>query len=163
MENKEIRINVRIGTMDLLSFMLYHTYTTLSGLFGLGLSLLSLAMLIGGFAAGDTVKTIILLVLGLLFTVVNPIMLFVKAKQQAMNNPVYKEILFYTLTDKGIALTVKNSKEAIEWNQVLKCKKTRRVLMLYTTEVHAILLPFACMEEKRAQIEAFIDAKVRGK
>ena len=87
MENKEIRINVRIGTMDLFSFMLYHTYTNLSGLFGLGLSLLSFAMLIGGFAAGDTVKTIILLVLGLLFTVVNPMMLFVKSKQQAMNNP----------------------------------------------------------------------------
>ena len=162
MENKEIRLNVRIGAKDLFSFMAYHTYSHLSGLFGIGLSLLALVMLLSGFGGDDPVKNIILLILGLLFTVINPIMLFVKAKQQAMNNPVYKEILFYTLSDKGISLSIKNTKESIEWAQVLKFKKTKRVCILYTTEVHAILLPFSCMEGNGDKVVAFIESKVRG-
>ena len=162
MENKEIRLNVRIGAKDLFSFMAYHTYYHLSGLFGIGLSLLALVTLLAGLGGDDPVKNIILLVLGLLFTVINPLMLFAKAKQQAMNNPMYKENLCYTLTEEGISLSLKDTTESIEWAQILKFKKTKRVCILYTTQVHAILLPFACMEGNKDKVVAFIESKVRG-
>ncbi len=37
-----------------------------------------------------------------LFVVINPLMIYVKTKKQAIENPVYKNPTYYTLRDDGI-------------------------------------------------------------
>ena len=163
MEQKPVKLHVKIGTKELFSFLLRHTYTNASGLFGLCLSLLSLVLLGMGYAKGDDFRTVVLLVLGLLFTVINPLMLYAKAKNQALTNPIYKNELLYTLDEAGVTLEVGESKETVAWKQIKKWKKTRITHILYTTKIHAILLPFSCMEGQEDQVFNWLSANVRGK
>ena len=160
---KPIELKVKITGKELFSFMMKHTYSRFSGLFGLGLSLVALVLLVMSFGDGDDMKAIILLVIALLFTVVNPLMLYTRAKQQALSNPVYKETLLYTLDESSISLKVNDTEESIEWEKILKWKKTGSVCILYTTDIHAILLPFSCMGDQRKKVETLIESKVRGK
>lgn len=160
MEQKPIKLNFKIQTKDLFIFMLRHTYTSISGLFGLVLSLISFGLLFAGFAKGDDFKMLVLLVLGLMFTVINPVMIYMKAKNQALSNPIYKNELFYTLDDQGISLSVGNTKDSIEWSQVLKWNKTKGLQILYTTMVHAILLPVSAMNGQEEEVEALLREKL---
>ena len=163
MEQKPIELHVKISAKELFSFMLRHTYTSGSGLFGLVISLLCLILLGAGYAKGDDFRTVVLLALGLMFTVVNPILLYMKAKNQAMTNPVYKNELVYTLDDTGVTLNGEAATETVEWSKIRKWKKTRILHILYTTPIHAILLPVVSMKGNRAKVEALLESKLKKK
>ena len=96
----------------------------------------------------------------LLFTVINPYLLYTRAKAQAAKNPLYKEALVYTLDDAGVHLTVNDKEEVLEWARIKKWRKTSKVCMLYTSKIHAILLPYASMKEQRKEVEALLKAKI---
>jgi hypothetical protein len=161
MEEKTIELHVKIRTKELFSFLLHHTYTSISGLFGLAVSLISLGILATGYAKGDDFRTIVLLVLGLLFTVINPVMLFGKAKKQALTNPLYKKELVYRLDEKGITLVLEEASETVPWENIRKWKKTGKIEILYTSPIHAVLLPFASMEGKRSEVEALLQERLK--
>ena len=52
--------------------------------------------------------------------VINPLMIYVKAKKQAIENPVYKNPTYYTLRDDGIFVELGEESATIEWNRVYK-------------------------------------------
>ena len=49
-----------------------------------------------------------------LFVVINPLMIYVKAKKQAIENPVYKNPTYYTLRDDGIFVELGEESATIE-------------------------------------------------
>lgn len=163
MKQKTVKLFVKINPKELFSFMLWHTYTAPSGLFGLCLSVIALIMLVTGFADGDAFRSAVLLVLGSVFTVVNPILLYMKAKNQAQTNPVYQKEMIYTIDENGITLKAGEATETVEWTKIRKCRKTRVIYMLYTTRIHAILLPLASLKGDKELVEHWINTKVRGK
>lgn len=163
MEQKPVQLSVKINSKELYSFLLWHTYTTASGLFGLFISVMSLVLLAMGYANGDSFRALALIVLGLMFTVINPILLYKKARNQAVNNPVYKNEMIYILDEKGITLKAGEAEETVEWTRIRKCRKTKVVYILYTTKIHAILLPFSAMKEEKELVEQWIHTKVRGR
>lgn len=163
MEQKSVKLFVKINTKELFSYMLRHTYTSRSGVFGLILSLIALGLLAVGHAGGDPFQTVVLLILGMVFTVINPIMIYFKAKGQAESNPVYQNEMIYTLDANGITLKAGKAEETVPWENIRKCRKTRVIYILYTTRIHAILLPIESMKGDRELVEKWIDTKVRGK
>ena len=155
-----IELNVKIGTKELFSFLMKHTYSGLSGVIGLVISVAALVLFLLGFAEGDPFRIVVLLFLASLFTIVNPAMLWVKAKGQSVKNPLYKDELHYFLNEKEVGLNVNGKKEVIEWSRIMNCKKTKSVYILYTTKIHAILLPVSGMNENKEKIDDLIARKV---
>ena len=78
-------------------------------------------MCVTGMGAADGQSNMIFgIVLIVLFVVVNPLMLYVKAKKQAIENPVYKMKTYYTLNEDGIFVELGEDSATIEWARVLK-------------------------------------------
>ena len=161
METKPIRIEAKIDAGVLFSFMLRHTYTTFSGLFTIVLGLGALGLFFQSLSGTDDTKKLILLIVALLFIVGNPYLLYKKAKEQAKRNPLYKEALLYTLDDNGVHLTVDGQEECLEWSRIKAKKKTGKVCILYTSKVHAILLPYKDMKDQKDAVEALIQSKLK--
>lgn len=161
METKPIRIEAKIDAGVLFSFMLRHTYTTFSGLFTIVLGLGAFGLFFQSLSGVDDTKKIVLLIIALLFTVGNPYLLYKKAKEQAKRNPLYKDALIYTLDEEGVHLTVEDNEECLEWSRIKKWKKTGKVCILYTSKVHAILLPYKDMKDQKEAVEALIQSKVK--
>lgn len=161
METKPIKIEAKIDTKVLFSFLLRHTYTSFSGIAGLLISGTAFVFFLGSLGGDNDFQKVLLLFASLLFNVINPYLLYKKAKAQAERNPLYKETLLYTLDDEGIHLEVNGKEEMLDWSMVKKWKKTGKVYILYTSTVHAILLPYASMSGKRDQVEKLIREKMK--
>lgn len=162
-EGTRFKLKIKITQKALFSFMLHHANTSFSGIFGIGISVLALVILFGGYANVDIMSKCILLFVGLAFTVINPVMMYYKAGQQVKKNPMYQRELNYELYEEGISLVNENKREYVPWSKIVKFKKTKSVLALYTTRIHAVILPTAEFPEQKDEVEAFIRSKVRGK
>lgn len=161
METKPIKIEAKIDAKVLFSFLLRHTYTSFSGIAGLLISGTAFVFFLKSLGGDNDFQKVLLLFASLLFTVINPYLLYKKAKAQEVRNPLYKETLLYTLDDEGIHLAVNGKEEMLAWSMVRKWKKTGKVCILYTSTVHAILLPYASMNGQRDQVEKLIREKMK--
>lgn len=138
-----MKFRTKITTNELFQFLMKHTYAGLSGKIGLIISLAAAVLFIKNIAdfAGNETKVIILGIIALLFTVINPLMLWMKAKQQKLTNPAYKNEMEYTLTEDGIDLQVADQKGGIPWEMIVKIVETNSLYILYTTRINAFLWP----------------------
>ncbi len=160
MKTRPIKIDARIDANILYSFLLRHTYTSFSGILSVLIGLGAFILFFLSLSGNDDMQKLILLLIAILFTVGNPCLLYQKAKEQVAKNPLYKHPLFYTLDDTGVHLKVDGKKESLEWGAITKWKKTGKVCILYTSKIHAVLLPYKDMAGKKDAVETLIRSKV---
>lgn len=150
-----LSVNMKVSYMY--SFLFQHLHRSFKGIFGVCISLAALVMFVFSFdGQGDTTRTIILLLIGLLFTVVNPLMLLVRAKQQVMLSPIFKQPLQYTFTSAGMKVSQGDEEQFVTWEQILEVRKTASILILYTSKNSGSILAFREMGEERQAVETMI-------
>ena len=120
----ELEFDVKINSSDLYDYLLYHTYTGFSGMLGT----LAGVFLVMAFLG---TRYFIYLIAGIVLIVYMPCSLFLKAKQQAVNNPVFKEPL------------------AQSWENCVKAVSTARSIILYTSRTTASIFPKRDLGEKK--------------
>lgn len=153
----EVSVTVNMKVKYMYSFLFQHLHRSVRGIFGVVLSLAALVMFFLSLGKGtDGTRLVILLIIGLLFTVVNPIMLFFKAQQQVVLSPVFKKPLTYTFSGDGMTVVQEDQSQFIEWNQVLAVRKTALILIIYTSRNSGSILAFQEMKEKRKEVEVLI-------
>lgn len=149
---KELRLNIILKTSDMFDFLARHTYSNFSGIFGVVLSVGALIFLAFNFRDNDAFKNVILLITGSLFTVVNPLLLYSKAKQQIKLNPMFKEPLVYVINDDGILVSQNEEQLQMEWKDVANVVETKRSIIIYINTVRAYIFP---KEFYKDEYEAF--------
>lgn len=139
--DKQIEFDINMRTKDMYKFLLCHTYSSFGGWFGVMLSVIAIILLVTGFDSYDDAGKMILLVIALAFTVLNPLMLLSKAKQQVLTNAAYKKPLHYTFTEEGISVSQEEQAETMPWERLKKTKQFGGVFIVYTSKVHAFIFP----------------------
>lgn len=140
-----VEIDVKIGAGDLYDYLLMHTYNSMSGLLGslVGALLVILALYTGQW---------LFLIGGIVLLVYLPWTLFLKSRQQALTNPVFKESLHYVLDEKGLTVSQKEATSSIAWENMVKAVSTSRSIILYTSRVNATIFPRRQMGDKTAAV-----------
>ena len=101
MEERSITFSVQMTVKEMYQFTMYHVYHQASGLIGLFLSALALTNLVVSFHdLSDQGKTIMTIV-GLWFTVLEPIMMYNRSKRQVKRTKSYQKPLYYEINEKG--------------------------------------------------------------
>ena len=154
---EQLKFQVKMKVKDMYRFLLYHTYSHVSGWFGVVLSLIAIYMLVTQYDTLDDMGKMILFVIGLLFTVVNPLMLLSKAQQQIAGNPVYRKPLCYMLDDTGIQISQDDQEQSMSWEQVIAVKRFWGEVMVYTSKKHAFVFPVSQMGEDASRIIDYIE------
>ncbi len=144
----ELEIDVKVTSSDLYDYLLYHTYTGFSGMLG---TLVGVFLIMAFLAT----KYIIYLIAGIVLIAYMPCSLFLKAKQQVINNPVFKESLHYKMTEDGISVSQGENEETQSWESCVKAVSTGRSIILYTSRTTASIFPKRDLGEKK---EALIQA-----
>lgn len=130
----ELEFDVKVTSQDLYDYLLYHTYTHFSGMIG---TLAGIFMLIVFIST----KYPIYLIAGAVMILYMPCSLFLKAKQQAINNSAFKEPLHYRMDDDGISVSQGESNEAQGWDSCVKAVSTGRSIIIYTSRTTASVFP----------------------
>jgi len=130
----ELELDVKITSSDLYDYLLYHTYTGFSGMLG---------TLVGVFLIMAFISTryVIYLIAGVVLIAYMPCSLFLKAKQQALNNSAFKEPLHYKMTEEGISVSQGENEETQSWESCVKAVSTGRSIILYTSRKTASIFP----------------------
>lgn len=152
MENIEFKI--KLSVTDLYYFMMYHYYTKISGIFGIVLSLAAAVILCVRLTSLDSTGKILLIIISLLFTVINPVMLWTKAAGQITSNKSLGGELTYALDSQHLTIKLGEEQADIPWEQVTKVKDNGRELVVYVTAARGYIWP---KRQIREQYDRIID------
>jgi hypothetical protein len=138
----ELEFDVKITASAMYDYLLYHTYTSLSGLLG---------TIVGVFLIMAFVATMypIYLIAGVVLIVYLPCSLFLRANQQVINTPAFKKPLHYKMTDEGISVSQGETEEKQSWDSCYKAVSTSKSLILYTSRTTASIFPKSDLGDKK--------------
>ncbi len=137
----EVEFDVKITPGILYDYMLFHTYTSASGLIGSVVG----ALLVTAFFMGYGV---LFLIAGAVILLYLPWTLFIKSRQQYLSNPSFKTPLHFKMTEEGVEVSQKGEMQSQRWEDMYKAVSTPRSLILYTTPVNASIFPRKDLGEK---------------
>ena len=140
-----VELDVKITSGDLYDFLLRHSYNSVSGLLGAVIGAL-------GVVVGISRQYWIYLILGGVILLYLPWTLYIKSKQQAVNNPVFKEPLHYVLDENGITNSQGDSSTCQKWEDCLKAVSTGRSIIVYTAKNNATIFPKSQMQDKTTDV-----------
>lgn len=140
-----VELDIKIKAGDLYDFMLMHHYNQTSGLLG---SILGALMIIVALPE----KKWIFLIGGLALLLYLPWVLFIKSRQQALNNPAFQQALHYVLDENGVTISQGEEVATQSWEDMYKAVSTSKSIILYTSRVNATIFPKDQMGDKRAAV-----------
>jgi len=138
---REVEFDIRLTAGELYAFSMRHTYLAPSGITGLIISFGSLAICVSRFRHLDSTAVIALIIIGLLFTVVQPVMLYGKAKAQIQKNKSINSSLHYRLSEEGIEISQGEQQAFAKWHEIRKRKMSKNAMYLYMSPVRAFIFP----------------------
>lgn len=149
----KVEFDIKITAADLYDYMLAHTYSGFSGLFG---SIVGALFIIYSVSSGVWYY----LAAGIVILFYIPCSLFMRAKKQAATNEFFKNPIHYTLSDEGVTVTQGEYEMTQPWAIVVKATSTNRSLLLYTSKVNAWIFPKRELAEKREEVIQMISTHV---
>lgn len=158
--NNTISFQVKIGVMDIYRFLMYYNYRSFGGVLGVIISLGCLVCLGLTYQHNELGVNVLYLVLGLLFTVIQPLMLLKKASMQVVSNQAFRNPLTYEIGEEQVVIRQEKEEAPIAWEQVVRTVETKKQLLLYTSRVNACIWPKDQMDGKVEQVKALIEGKI---
>jgi len=162
LEDGMVELTIKIEAGDLYDYMLRHSYNSASGILG---SCFGAVMIVFALSTSQW----IFLVGGLFLLLYLPWVLFIKSRQQILNNPVFKEPLHYRLDEEGLTISQGETQTCQGWEDMYKAVSTGRSIILYTSRVNATIFPKKQLGDQKAAVVSVISAhmppakvKIRG-
>ena len=164
-----VKVNVDMKEEYMVEFLLHHTYTHSSGIIGIIVGVLAVAMGISTLSQGEIQASWPMFLIAVLFLIVTPATTVKRAKQQVRNSEMFKNTIEYEFTEVGVTARQGKTAATNEWGEFIKAIETRKSVILYVSRLRAIIFPKACMGEKRDEVVKMIRAhmsaglvKIRG-
>ena len=139
----QVNINAKLTTKEMFDFLMHHNYRSFGGVTGVLLSLGALVIFFLNIGNEDMrlAYKVALLVIGLVYTVIQPIMLYKKAATQVKVSDSVNKPLTYTFTDEDLTISLEDEKVTHQYEDVLMIKSTRVSILIYVTVYRAFILP----------------------
>lgn len=144
--------SVNMTYKALLSYVLNTNYRSVAGILGIIISVASLVLAITYWSGIDTSRKIMLIFVGLIFTVINPLSLAFKSFRQLKLSPSYKTPLNYTFGDDGIYITQGEQSENLTWDRICRLLMTKHMIAIYTGRMNAFVIPLTELGDDKSKI-----------
>ncbi len=138
---QEIKISVSMKFSNMYDFLLHYNYKGFAGMIGPAFSILALGALCISYSVLSKGQITLLMIASLLFTVINPLLIALKAAKQIKLNPTFRDPLFYTLDEEKITVSQNEESLPMPWKDVIEVMETRCNITVYLSKVRALVLP----------------------
>lgn len=133
--------DVQLQPMDMFRYNLYYSYTTISGylpIFASAAAFLAAALSWGEVTVSYTATYI---VLGIVLLIYSPFLLYLRSRRQVLGSRVLKNMLHYTVNDKGITTSQGELNSTLAWNQIYRMVATRHLILVCMNPRNAFVIP----------------------
>lgn len=138
---EEISFSVKMTAKEVYKFTLYHIYHSFSGFLGILLAAFSLIMLATSFQTLSNQTRTFLILLAAWVIVIDPLMLYSRAKSQVKKNKVYQKPLTYTLNADGITVSQEEISQTVAWERLRFIIETKSQYLIYSNRINAFIFP----------------------
>lgn len=137
----KINFNVKLTVKEMYLFLLNNAYRKPMGviLFLFGIACYVVAAIT--FKEMDITSILLLILLGSIYTIIQPIMLWKSANKQIKKNPVYQNELEYSFDEKGITVSQGENTTFKPWEECWKAKNYGSIVVIYISVNNGIILP----------------------
>lgn len=150
---------VKIKVKDMYAYLMYHAYKG-SGMIGILLSLIAAVMAFTVDRNANDGRFVILVFVALLFTVIQPVMLFFKALQQIAGNPFFQKPLTYTFTEEEFITSQEETSLSVSYDDIWNIKIFKKRIFIYTGRLVASIFPLRDLnQEEKDRLLAFLNEK----
>lgn len=160
-QDKNIHFQVQITAKDLWIFSMYHSNKGYLGVFNVLFTAASLWLLVTRWSQVSLAYRLLLMVCVLMFTVWQPMLLYMKAAKQA-KNPAVREPMDMTCSAQGILIEQNGQSQQVTWEQIVRVEQVRGLLILYMGRVHAYLIPERAAKGCREELTELIRENLPG-
>ena len=152
-DGRRVDFSVKVGVKEMFDFLMYYNYHSVGGALGMLISACSGVALLMFHRSLDSLTNTILVFLFLIYIVINPIMIRVRAGKQIRSSAIFEYPMDYILGSKGFNVT-QQGKELIRvpWEDVYRVRDTGNCLIIYLSRVNVYILPKDQIASKRADI-----------
>ncbi len=157
---KSIKFDVKVGVKELYFFLLHYNYASVNGAISLLLSLVSLGVFVFRLQYEWSTSNWFFLAIGLLFTVVQPVLLLKMAVTQKIKNPSMNDPLEYELREDGILLRQNDLEQLAPWDGIAKVVENKKQILVYTSRVNACIWPKKQLEEQKEELKLYVSEHV---
>lgn len=129
-----IELDVKIEAGDLYDYMLRHSYNSAAGILGSCFGALFVVFAV-------VTKQWLYLVFGVIVLLYLPWTLFLRSRQQVVNNPSFRHPLHYVLDEQGVTISQGEDSVQYLWEELYRAVSTGRSIILYTSRINATIFP----------------------
>lgn len=159
----KISFKVKLTNKEMFSFLMNNAYRKPMGvilfLFGIGCFVVAALT----FRDMGIRSTLLLILLGSLYTIIQPIMLWRNACRQIRKNPVYQDELSYSFDDKGITVSQGENVTSKTWEECYKAVDYGKIVVIYIVVNNGIILPKAAIGEQYEEFAKLVKAHLPGR
>lgn len=136
-----IEFDVDLKAEDMFRFNMYQTYTGFSGIVSILLSVLIFGMAIYTYGEVSISYTVMYVFFGIVLLAYLPITLWLRAKQSIKASPVLGNTLHFLVDEDGFTVTQGEASGVLAWSQIYKMVATGKLVLVYSSRVHAYVIP----------------------
>lgn len=151
-----VKFKVQMTEKYMYDFMLYHNYTSMSGLMGAVAGVLCLVVFTQNAFNGEAGSSLMWLMCAILFLVISPYSMKNRAKMQVRNTEMFQKPLEYELAEEGVTVRQDDQEMTNVWSDFTKAVSTQKSVLLYLGRVRALIFPKECMGEQYEEVMKMI-------
>jgi len=136
----KVVVTSKMNQKNMFDFLLRHSYFSFRGYIGLLISICAFGAAIYTFGKMQLLLTLILLGAGSLFTIVQPILLYNRAKLDVSKGGQFHVPITYTLSTDGIELARNGNQVEYGWDTIHKVITTKYAVVLYSGQYLTFIL-----------------------
>lgn len=153
--DKQYEVNMTTPAMR--EYVIRTDFGSLSGKIAIFIALFALLQLVATIDKPNYYNSrVILIGVIIIIVILKPLFLIFRAYSQVKMNPFYKKPLVYSFKREGMMISQDEKKEEVLWEKVYKVIKTNKIMAIYTSKVHAFVLPLEELGSDATKIAATI-------
>ncbi len=140
MSKKVLKYSIKLNVNDIWLFSFYTANKGFLGIFNLIFTLASIYILISTWNTSDITRKIVFLISALLFSIIQPVILYIKALKQSKTIGIKKGFAL-DISNDGLRVSQDDDIIELDWNHIYKTKLMKSMIIIYLSPLRAYLIP----------------------
>ena len=137
----EVNFDIQIIDKDLFKFSINNIYRKFTGILWIVFSITVIFITVYTWGDISINNSILLICMALLFSVMNPFLLWTKSKSQIKKNETMQKPIHYCINGKGVTISQGERTDHVDWNQTWKAVRYGNLVIIYVSSIRAFVLP----------------------
>ena len=151
------QFKVKVTPFDFFRLSMHRTYHSLAGVCNIIFTIAFFLLIYRFFNKTNDVLEALMVIGCLLFPVLQPLAVYIRAKAQVA---VIPQDLIFSVDDRGVHISTGEQKETIKWEKIKGIVREYKMLIVFSDESHGYILTDRVLGKEKETFFDFVNLKL---